>query len=63
MWSFAYDGLNRLASAQDSASGGLNQSYSYDSFGNIAQSGAFVFQPSYTSANRVSGFSYDASGN
>ncbi|MHB1702560.1 MAG: phage head spike fiber domain-containing protein, partial [Acidobacteriaceae bacterium] len=45
------------------AANGLNQSYSYDSFGNIAQSGAFVFQPSYTSANRVSGFSYDASGN
>jgi RHS repeat-associated protein len=40
---------------------GLNQSYSYDSFGNILQNGSF--ESSYTANNQMVGFAYDAAGN
>jgi RHS repeat-associated protein len=45
------------------APNGLNESYTYDSFGNMQQSGNFSFVQTYTAANRLSGWSYDASGN
>ncbi|WP_263377690.1 RHS repeat domain-containing protein [Granulicella paludicola] len=61
---FGYDSLNRLTSAQDvGVSGGLNEIYSYDSFGNIEQSGNFGFTTTYTASNQLYGYSYDAAGN
>ena len=40
---------------------GLNESYSYDSFGNMLSNGSF--QASYTANNRMFGYLYDAAGN
>nr|WP_246302146.1 RHS repeat-associated core domain-containing protein [Granulicella arctica] len=40
---------------------GLDQAYSYDSFGNILENGSF--NSNYTAQNRMSGFAYDAAGN
>jgi RHS repeat-associated protein len=40
---------------------GLNQSYSYDSFGNILQNGSF--NSTYTANNQMFGYGYDAAGN
>ena len=40
---------------------GLNQSYSYDSFGNILQNGGF--NDSYAANNQMFGYAYDAAGN
>ncbi len=40
---------------------GLNQTYSYDSFGNILQNGSF--NSIYTANNQMFGYAYDASGN
>jgi len=40
---------------------GLNEAYSYDSFGNILQNGSF--NASYTANNQMFGYSYDAAGN
>jgi hypothetical protein len=45
------------------ASNGLNESYAYDSFGNMVSAGNFKFVQSYTTANQLSGWNYDASGN
>ena len=45
------------------AANGLNESYSYDTFGNMLQAGNFNFVQAYTTANQLSGWSYDASGN
>lgn len=45
------------------AANGLNESYSYDGFGNMLQAGNFNFVQAYTTANQLSGWSYDASGN
>ena len=45
------------------AANGLNEHYYYDSFGNLQQTGNITFEQSYTSANQLSGWSYDASGN
>jgi len=43
---------------------GLNETYTYDPFGNLTQSGTFPFSQSFTSLNQMaSGFSYDANGN
>lgn len=39
---------------------GLNQVYSYDSFGNILQNGSF--NSTYTANNQMFGYSYDAAG-
>jgi RHS repeat-associated protein len=70
---FTYDNLNRLMSAQDYTGtgasllpnpNGLSQSFSYDSFGNIQQTGnSFQFSPTYLANNRMFGYAYDASGN
>ncbi len=55
---YGYDTLNRLTSALDvvtgtnnPASGGLSESYSYDQFGDLTQTGNFSFEPEqwYTS--------------
>jgi RHS repeat-associated protein len=40
---------------------GLNQTYSYDSFGNIQQNGGF--NDSYTAQNQMFGYAHDAAGN
>jgi RHS repeat-associated protein len=40
---------------------GLNQTYRYDSFGNILENGSF--NDTYTSKNQMLGFVYDAAGN
>jgi len=45
------------------AANGLNESYSYDAFGNMLSAGNFNFVQSYTTANQLSGWNYDASGN
>jgi RHS repeat-associated protein len=42
---------------------GLNMAFSYDAFGNMISSGNFNFQQSYTTANQLSGWAYDPSGN
>lgn len=44
--------------------GGLNETYTYDPFGNLDQSGNFSFSESYNSFNQMSsGFGYDGNGN
>jgi RHS repeat-associated protein len=43
------------------APNGLNESYSYDSFGNILQNGSF--NTTYTPQNQMFDYSYDAAGN
>jgi len=45
------------------AMNGLNESYSYDGFGNMLSAGNFNFVQSYTTSNQLSGWNYDASGN
>ena len=45
------------------AANGLDESYSYDAFGNLQQSGNYSFIQAYSQDNRLSGWSYDASGN
>jgi RHS repeat-associated protein len=40
---------------------GLNESYNYDSFGNILQNGGF--NSTYTAKNQMFGYAYDAAGN
>lgn len=42
------------------------QTFTYDAFGNVKQSGSGSFQPNYTTSNQISdlsGFSYDLNGN
>ena len=63
MFGKGYAALSNMTTATDSVIGGLNEAYSYDSFGNINQNGNFGFQQTYTSANQISGWGYDASGN
>jgi RHS repeat-associated protein len=45
------------------AADGLNESYSYDAFGNMLSAGNYNFVQSYTTSNQLSGWNYDASGN
>jgi len=52
-----------ITGTQNQPTDGLNESYSYDPFGNLQQSGNFNFIHEYTTANRLSGYSYDAAGN
>jgi RHS repeat-associated protein len=52
-----------ITGTQNQETGGLNERYSYDAFGNLQQSGNFNFIHEYTTANRLSGYSYDAAGN
>jgi len=42
--------------------GGLNETYNYDPFGNLTQSGNFGFSQSFNAFNQISGYSYDAAG-
>ncbi len=67
---YGYDTLNRLTSAldvnygtQNPTPGGLSETYGIDPFGNLEKSGNFTFLPgTYTTANQLPGWSYDASG-
>ena len=61
---FSYDALNRVY-AFSSGDATMQQSYTYDSFGNISQSGTFTSQLSYSPKNQIStaGYGYDAAGN
>jgi RHS repeat-associated protein len=44
-------------------SGGLNEAYAHDPFGNLTQSGNFSFSQSFTALNQMSsGYNYDAKG-
>ena len=64
---YTHDDLTRISAANCGSI--WNQTFSYDPFGNITQSGTGSFQPTYaTSTNRItqigsSGTSYDADGN
>ena len=49
--------------SQTLAANGLNEVYSYDSFGNMEQSGMYTFIQPYNAANQLSGWGYDAAGN
>jgi len=66
---FYTDSLNRLTGVVDYTSngnllsGGANEGYSYDPFGNLTQSGNFGFSQSFNAFNQISGYSYDANGN
>jgi RHS repeat-associated protein len=62
---FAYDYLNRLTSASQ-ADNAYTESFSYDAWGNLKQSGTWAFQNiNYDTNNRIvaGGFAYDANGN
>jgi len=61
---FGYDALNRI-NAFSNAEGNMQQSYSYDSFGNMSQTGTLSFSSSPLSNNQIgaSGYAYDAAGN
>lgn len=62
--SFAYDYLNRVTSASQS-DGTYSESFSYDPWGNLQQSGTYSFLVNTDTNNRLnaSGFTYDAAGN
>jgi RHS repeat-associated protein len=51
-----------LSGAGTPLSGGLNESYSYDPFGNLTDSGSYGFSQSFNGFNQVNGYSYDADG-
>ena len=59
---YQYDSLNRLISA---SSGGWNQGYTYDGFGNLtARTGTnAISTPADPATNHLTGYSYDANGN
>lgn len=61
---FAYDYLNRLTSASQN-DGAYGESFTYDPWSNLKQSGTYSFQSNTDTNNRISdaGFSYDAAGN
>jgi RHS repeat-associated protein len=60
---FGYDNLNRLTSFNNGADT-MAQTFSYDAWGNLTQSGTQSFQAAYTGNNQIvlSGFGYDAAG-
>jgi RHS repeat-associated protein len=41
----------------------LNESYNYDPWGNLQQSGSFSFAPTFSTSNQMSTYAYDAAGN
>jgi RHS repeat-associated protein len=41
----------------------LNESYNYDPWGNLQQSGSFTFAPTFSTSNQMSTYAYDAAGN
>ena len=53
---------NATATGATLAANGMNQSYSYDSFGNMVSAGNYNFVQAYTSANQLSGWRYDDAG-
>ena len=58
---FNYDDLNRIASGSQ-ADGAFSQTFSYDPWGNLTQSGTWSFQQPYTGNNRLQNYSYDGAG-
>jgi len=44
------------------ATNGLDESYSYNAFSNLQQSGYYSFVQAYTAANQLSGWNHDPSG-
>ncbi len=63
--SFSASGPSSLSGGSNSTvpvSGGLNETYVYDPFGNLTQSGNFGFSQPYNALNQISTFSYDANG-
>ncbi|MFP4440609.1 MAG: hypothetical protein ACLFVO_25525 [Chloroflexaceae bacterium] len=61
---YRYDGLQRLTGAAETP--GTTYAYTYDLAGNrtaVWENGALVANLSYTDANQVIGWSYDAAGN
>jgi len=66
---FGYDALNRLSSFSNGYSNTdpnyMYQTYSYDSFGNLSQSGTLSSALSFDGNNRINsgGYGYDAAGN
>jgi len=64
---FGYDNLNRLTSYATGATspGTVQQSYTFDSFGNLKQSGTLNSLPDYDTLanNRINGDGYDNAGN
>ena len=62
---FSYDKLNRLTGVSGvaaGAAGSFTQTYAYDPWGNLSQSGVVNFNPSGFTNNRVNGLQYDAAG-
>jgi RHS repeat-associated protein len=51
-----------LSGAGTPVSGGLNESYSYDPFGNLTDSGTYTLSQSFNGFNQINGYSYDADG-
>jgi RHS repeat-associated protein len=53
-----------LTGGTSSGTGEIQQTFSYDAFGNLKQSGSFNFQQTYNANNQISsgGYSYDAAG-
>jgi RHS repeat-associated protein len=49
--------------SQALAANGLNETYNYDSFGNLQEAGTWSFLQGYTKANQLTGWNYDAAGN
>jgi RHS repeat-associated protein len=66
---FSYDSLNRLSGASYNPSGVgrvNNFVYNYDEYGNMTsakENSLTVFSKTYTTQNRISGYSYDTRGN
>jgi YD repeat-containing protein len=61
---YNYDNLYRLTSA--SYNGGKNYGFTYDYYGNLKtaqENGITLFDKTYTTQNRVSGYDYDSRGN
>ncbi|MGA2891213.1 MAG: hypothetical protein ABSE51_24685 [Terracidiphilus sp.] len=64
--SFTYDQLDRIQTTTDSGgSSPLSETYSFDPWGNLQQSGNFSFVQSFGTNNQIntSGYSYDKAGN
>jgi RHS repeat-associated protein len=64
---FGYDSLNRITSFSNGATGqdAMQQSYTYDSFGNLSQSGTLNSQLTFGTNNQINsgGYAYDVAGN
>src|SRR5205807_236645 len=67
-WTFGYDDMHRLTTAQNTSSTGYNQSFSYDILGNVTSgpSGSYTYSsthPHQVIAAGAATYGYDANGN